>query len=317
MIELLMAGGKKGVPVDMDDVNADEALVSASAAMMPGQSRGGTLGGSSPTSTAAVAIGYWNGKIYVLKADGLHTFNVSDMAYSGMVPGVAGRTIPLNTASYLHKGVLYFGQGRTKTGVIESLNLETGVYKTYPSLPYDYGAIYVDDDYVYSIANVYKSTGFSSNAIRRCRIDGLAWEDVILSGAFSHGVSGGDATLMGGFVYITGGGSIKNTSEGDGSAYVDVLRVDLTNLQISTVQITSPGFTPYDMPSCVWKGVIYTVQQSSTVLNQFDILTGRKTTASVPTNQFHCPCLRVGDLFFWLSGYSSKTIYQYKLPGGL
>lgn len=158
------------------------------------------------------------------------------------------------------------------------------------------------------------------NEIKPCPFCGEKpdyWEDVVLSGAFSHGVSGGDATLMDGFVYITGGGSIRNTSEGDGAEYVDVPRVDLTNLQISTVQITSPGFTRYDMPSCVWKGIIYAIFQDGTLLNQFDISAGNKTTAPVPANQPHCPCLRVGDLFFWLSGYSSKTIYQYKLPGGL
>lgn len=299
------------------DGNVDAALASASDAMVVGNNQTVSLSGATPTATAAVVFGYWNGKLYVLKSDGLHMFDVKTMSYLGTVSGVAGRTIPLNGASFLRNGVIYFGQGRGKTGVIESLNLATGAYKSYPALAYNYGAIYVDDKYIYSIANVYTSTGFSTNAIRRCLIGGTAWEDVVLSGAFTHGVSGGDATLVDGLVYITGGGAIVNSSDQDGSAYTDVQRVDLVNRKISQIQVPSPGFVNWDMASCIWKGIIYALTAQATTINKYDVVKGTASTVNSVTTQYHCPCLRVGDLFFYLPRYDSLNIVKYKLSGGL
>ena len=315
MLESLLFPRRKTL-MSATDVNVDSKLATISNGLVVGSSASLTLPGSSPSSTSAVAIGYWDGVIYVLKADGVYKFDAGTLAYLG-VTGWAGRTIPLNSASYLYKGVLYFGQGRGRTGKIEALNLKTGTYYTYPTLAYDYGALYADDTYLYSLGNIYKSSGFSSNAIRRCKHGGTQWEDVVCTGTFAHGFSGADATQFGDEVWITGGGSITGSGgETDGSSYTDPHYVNLKTMEIKKYTVDSPGFMTYDMASCVWGGALWAVKPSAGTITRFAI-NGAITTYSVPTAVYHQPCLRVGDLFYYLTGYSSTSIVRFKLSGGL
>lgn len=318
MIETLLTGGRKAAtPADSTDVNVDSKLVAISAGIAEYSSANLAMTGSAPTSTAAIVIGYWDGLLYIVKSDGVYKHDAGTLALVGKTTW-AGRTIPLNTSSYLHKGVLYFGQGRGKTGIIEALDLRTGTYKQYPNLPYYYGAIYADDTYVYSIGNIYQSTGFSPNYIRRCKHDGTAWEDVLCSGTFAHGFSGADATLVGDEVWITGGGSVTAGTDTDGAQYTDVHKVNLSTLTISKVTIASPGMRNYDMASCLWKNLIYVVRPSASAVDRYSTTNSTATASTAGgTSVYHQPCRRVGDLFFYLAGYSSSTIYRYKLSLGL
>lgn len=318
MIETLLACGRRaGAPVNVNDVNVDSKLMAISAGIAEYNTASLGLSGSMPTSTAAMVIGYWDGLLYVVKADGVYKHDAGTLALVGKTAW-AGRTIPLNTSSYLHKGVLYFGQGRGKTGVIEALDLRTGAYKQYPNLPYYYGAIYADDTYVYSIGNIYQSTGFSPNYIRRCRHDGTTWENVLCSGTFAHGFSGADATLVGDEVWITGGGSVTAGSDTDGAQYTDVHKVNLSTWTISKVTVASPGMRNYDMASCFWKNLIYSVRPSAAAVDRYSATNSTATASSAGgTSVYHQPCLRVGDLFFYLAGYNASTIYRYKLSLGL
>lgn len=315
MLETMLLPRRKGV-VSSNDPNVDSKLAAISNGLTAGSSATLTLQGGSPSSTAAIALGYWDGVIYVLSASGVYKYDAGTLAYIGAT-GWAGRTIPLNSASYLHNGVLYFGQGRGRTGVIESLDLKTGVYHSYPGLAYDYGAIYADDTYLYSIGNVYRSTGFSNNAIRRCQHTGTQWEDVVCTGTFAHGFAGADATLYGDEVWITGGGSMTGTAaSGDGSTYNDVHCVNLNTRVIRQYTIFAPGFEGYDMASCVWKGIVWGVRAQSTNIKRY-AGDGTASTLTVPSSVYHQPCLRVGDLFYYLAGYSSTSIVRFKLTDGL
>ena len=299
------------------DVNVDSKLTAISAVLTEFSTSALSMSGSAPTSNAAVALGYWDGVIYVVKSDGVYKHDAGTLALIGKTTW-AGRTIPLNGSSYLHKGVLYFGQGRGKTGIIEALDLRNGTYKSYPSLSYYYGAIYADDTYVYSIGNIYQSTGFSPNYIRRCKHGGSTWENVLCSGSFAHGFSGADATLDGDEVWITGGGAVNNGSDTDGAGYTDVHKVNLRTMTISRVTVANPGMRNYDMASCFWKNLIYSVRPSASAIDRYSAVDSTVTTASsAGSSVYHQPCLRVGDLFFYLSGYNSSLIYRYKLSLGL
>lgn len=318
-MELLLMG-KKAKPAGLSvDVNVDQPLVDASATVTAGTYKMVTMAGAAIGVTATFVLGYWKGVLYLLKSDGLYKYNPADLAYLGKVAGVAGRTIPLNSTSFLYKGVIYFGQGNGKTGIVESLNLETMTYTTYPVLSQNYGALYVDDTYVYLMMGVYTTAanGFPKSLIYRIPVGGGTWEAVTLSGQFTHAVLGGDATLYGGKVYITGGGSIASTSDSQGAAYSDIHIVDLTALTIVRNTIGTLSFTTYDMPSCVWKGRVYSQQASSSNFRDYNLDTGVLSVSGSPYVGYMMPCMRVGDLFYYGTAFNETTFVRRKLFGGI
>lgn len=326
MLEAMVMGKGRAL-ANGKDGNVDAALQSISNQLAVGSTRNGAIA-TTMTSSTSLAIGYYAGQILIVSADGVQALDALGFSNLGWVKGannvqVPGQVIPLNSSSHLYRQYLFFGLGRAAgNGVIRRYDMANKSYYTYPTAPVNTGAIYADDSYLYIFAGVGPS-GLATNVYYRIAHGGTSWQTMIIgSGAFTHGVAGGEATLWKGRIYITGGGSrIANTDGADGGSYTVVEYYDMAANTVGRITIDNPGIftsgtTGTDQPTCVWNDNVY-YAATGTAINAYPLTGAAKTTITGPTTGYHCPCMRVGDLFYYLQGYNTASINRLKLPGGL
>jgi hypothetical protein len=301
------------------DPNADNVLAALSAGQTVGQMVTRNASVPSGATSGDQILGYWKGKFYVAAGQDLKVYNPQNAMAMESYTLNGYITMGLNSSVYLRGRYLYAGMGRLSNSRVIRLDMESRSYVVYPATPMQYAAVYADDTYCWLLGGV-NASGVVKNTVYRCLHGGSSWEAVAVNGAFTHGHSGSEATLVGRRVYLTGGGATTTTSsQPDGSDYTDINYLDLDTMTVGKVTLGAPGMTAaYNNPSTVWKDRIYQIVYQS-LPRSWDINGGAVNTSwgVTPSGMsYHNPSIRVGDLLFYLQ-YSRDGIYAMKLPGGL
>lgn len=327
MIDSMLMGKPRTIGA-VKDGNVDATMIAIDKLVAEGNSRSAGVN-LNITSSATAAIGYWQGQLQIIGEYGVQAWDANTLASIGWVrndstgAAIAGQTIPLNTSCYLYRQFLFFGLGRAAgNGVIKRYDMAQKVYYTYPTAPVLTGVLYADKDYLYIFAGV-ASTGLANSRYFRFAHGGTAWETVIIgAGSFTHGVAGGEATMIDGKVYIHGGGSRNFSNDSaDGGSYTVIEYIDIAANTVGRVTVDSPGIlvngtTGTDQGTCLWGKYLY-YAGTGNVVTVYPLDGSAKSTMSGQTTGYHCPCMRVGNMFYYMQGYNSLNLNRIKIPGGL
>lgn len=325
MIDAMVMTGKKGGKYT--DVNVDDILAGFDKTVPAGTSKQASTA-LSITGSASAVIGYWAGQLHLVGAGGVQLARADTVAGLGWANNLSGQklsgvTMALNTCSYQHKQFLYFGLGRSPdNGVVRRYDMVNRTYYTFPTAPVSTGILYADDQYLYIFAAV-GSSGLLSKQYCRIAIGDTNWGIFTIgNGAFTHGVAGGEATLVGSKVYFTGGGQRMNsTDSADGGSYTVIEHYDFATDTVGRNTIASPGIVVNgtagtDQPSCVWNDSVY-YAAPGTAVSIYPLNGGARSQVTGATTNYHSPCMRVGNFFYYMAGYSNANVNMLKLPGGL
>lgn len=322
MNEFLLAARGKSIPVDTGDPNSDSAIATLVATYPANQLK--AFSATLPNTTGALAMGYWNGYLYVINGTQAYMFNpLSSMARVGTL--TLTMTVPtgLNGTQYQDGKYLYVGWSRgNSTGDIYQVDLSTGTVVKLPNSGLTRGVMFVYK------GKLYLSAAWSGATLMKTSLQALdlsksadpnwAWDVVALNGSLTMALNGGNAQFVGNRVYFVGGGqSTSYNSSSDGNSYSSVDYIDMDTLVPGNLVFKSGNITSnYHQPCVVWDGYIWYLPYSTTQFRRWSLVDGSYSTfnSTTATGNYHDIFVRIGAILF-VAFYSQQGISLISLKG--